>query len=93
MLICQENNDFAISATAKSLGTSATIYLCVGKVTLEQHREKFVKEILNVNMNFKFRSFDYKSLFHYILSLNDHSIFNLTVKFIGDIMESVISKI
>ena len=66
------------------------LFMC-RESTFKQHREKFIKEILNVNMNF--RSFDYKSLFYYILSLNDHSIFNLTVKFIGDIMESFISKI
>ena len=66
------------------------LFMC-RESTFKQHREKFIKEILNVNTNF--RSFDYKSLFFYILSLNDDSIFNLTVKFIGDIMESFISKI
>ena len=80
MLIYQENNDFATSAIAKSLGTSTTIYLCAGQTQI----------ILNVNMNF--RNFDCKTLFYYIFFINDYSIFNLTNKFIGathnqDLME------
>ena len=54
--------------------------------SLKERRENFIKELLNINVNFK--NFDYKILFHYILSLNDDSIFNVTVMFIGDIMES-----
>ena len=87
MLIYQDNNDFATSVIAKSLETSITICLCARKTLhLKERRENIIKELLNINVNFK--NFDYKTLFYYILPLNDDSLFNVTLKFIRDIMES-----
>ena len=46
-----------------------------------------------LKVNTHFIKFDKKNLFDYILSLNDWSIFDLTVLFIKDIMENYISAI
>ena len=56
-----------------------------------QCRQTFINDIIKVNTHFI--KFDKKNLFDYILSLNDCSIFDLTVLFIKDIMENYISAI
>ena len=61
------------------------LFMCNEK-TLKERRENFIKELFNINVNF--RNFNYKTLFYYILTLKDESIFYVTVKFITDIMES-----
>ena len=61
------------------------------ELSLRQRRQIFINDILKVNANFNI--FDKKSIFNYILSSNDCSIFDLTVLFIKDIMESYVSAI
>ena len=61
------------------------------ELSRRQRRQIFINDILKVNANFNI--FDKKSIFNYILSLNDCSIFDLTVLFIKDIMESYVSAI
>ena len=53
----------------------------------------FSRRLLGLKVNTHFIKFDTKNLFDYILSLNDCSIFDLTVFFIKDIMENYISAI
>ena len=59
--------------------------------SLRQRRQIFINDIYEVNANFNI--FDKKKLFNYILSLNDCSIFYLTVLFIKDIMKSYVSAV
>ena len=68
-------------------------YPCVRKEnTLKERRENFIKELLNINVNFK--NFDYKTLFYYILSLNNvTSLMWLISSLETCIMESFLSKI
>ena len=63
------------------------LFIC-NEISLTQRRQTFKNDILKVNTYFI--KFDTKNLFDYILSLNDCSIFDLTVLFIKDIMENYI---
>ena len=63
------------------------LFIC-NKFSLTQRKQTFINEILKVNTHFI--KFDKKNLFDFILSLNDCSIFDLTVLFIKDIMENYI---
>ena len=63
------------------------LFIC-NEFSLTQRRQTFINDILKVNTHFI--KFDKKNLFDYILSLNDCSIFDLTVLFIKDIMENYI---
>ena len=65
------------------------LFVC-NEFSLRQRRQTFINDILKVNTHFI--KFD-KNLFDHILSLNDCSIFDLTVLFIKDIMENYISAI
>ena len=47
------------------------LFLC-RENTLKERRENFIKELLNINVNF--RNFDYKTLFYYFILLDDDSI-------------------
>ena len=66
------------------------MWLCARKTLLKNAEKMFIKpanELLNIKVNF--RNLIIKLYFIiYILSLNDDSIFNVTVNFIADIMES-----
>ena len=66
------------------------LFVC-HEFSLRQRRQIFINNILKVNANFK--KFDKKNLFNYMHSLNDCSIFDLTVLFIKLIMESYVSAI
>ena len=66
------------------------LFIC-NELSLTQRRQTFINDILKVNTHFI--KFDKKNLFYYILSLNDCSIFDLTVLFIKDVMENYISAI
>ena len=66
------------------------LFIC-NEFSLTQRRQAFINDVLKVNTHFI--KFDKKNLFEYILSLNDCSIFDLTVLFIKDIMENYISAI
>ena len=68
-----------------------TFVLLTVRCSLTQRRQTFINAIVKVNTHFI--KFDKKNLFDYILSLNDYSIFDLTVLFIKDIMENYISAI
>ena len=67
------------------------LFIC-NELSLTQRRQTFINDILKVNTHFI--KLDKKTdLFYYILSLNDCSIFDLTVLFIKDVMENYISAI
>ena len=66
------------------------LFIC-NEFSLTQRRQTFINDRLKVNTHFI--KFDKTNLFDYILSLNDCSIFDLTVLFIKDIMENYISAI
>ena len=60
------------------------LFVC-NEFSLRQRRQTFINDILKVNTNFSnFIKFNKKNLFNYTLSLNDSSIFDLTVLFIKD---------
>ena len=75
----------------KVVGNEYSYLFMCRENTLKILREHFIKEILNVNVNF--RNSDFKTLFYYILMMNYYTIFNLTVKFIRDITEQFLFQI
>ena len=74
----------------RAIGDEFHYLLVCTEISFVALRDAFLNDIQNINTNFT--NFDKKSLFYYIMSLNDSSIFSASVKFIYGIMETYYSK-
>ena len=59
---------------------------CCGNGNLTQIRVEFLRKLLKVNSNFSL--FDHSSIFHYIISMKDKTIQNISSDFIHQIMSA-----